>query len=127
MVTLSLPVYYSYGKKTVLYSSNWGRNANFHILNKSKRYYEDLILRELDGLEPIQGRFRVRYTYWYKSQVSDGANVVSMIEKVFLDAIQKLGLVKNDNVMFHYGSCWRAGGCDKKDPRVEIELIGERE
>jgi hypothetical protein len=127
MVRLSLPIYYTYGKKTVLYSSNWSRNANFHILNKSKVHYEILVSDKLRELEPIQGKFRVRYTYWYKNKASDGSNVVSQIEKAFLDAIQKIGLVKNDNVMFHYGSCWRVGGIDKENPRMDIELIGEEE
>jgi hypothetical protein len=125
MVRLSLPIYYTYGNNTVLYSINWNRNAHHHEINKAKVYFETLVSDKLKELEPIQGKFRVRYTYWYKNKLSDGSNVVCQIEKAFLDAIQKIGLVENDNVMFHCGSCWRVGGLDKENPRMDIELIGE--
>jgi hypothetical protein len=29
--------------------------------------------------------------------------------------------------MFHYGSCWRVGGIDRENPRIDIELTGEEE
>ena len=127
MVRLSLPVYYNIGKKVVLYSSNWSRNAHFHILNKSKVYYEKLVADKLNEFEQIKGKYRVRYTYWYKNKASDGSNVVSQIEKALLDSLQTIGLVKNDNVQFHMGSCWKVGGLDKENPRVDIEIIAEDE
>jgi hypothetical protein len=127
LVRLSLPIYYTYGKKTVLYSSNWSRNAHFHILNESKVHYEKLVSDKLSQLDPIEGRYRVRYTYWYKNKASDGSNVVSQIEKALLDSLQKIGLVENDNVQYHIGSCWRVGGLDKDNPRIDIEIIGEDE
>ena len=122
MIKLELPVYYNTGKSVVLYSSNFTRNAHFHILNKAKKHYQSLVADKLKEFEPIAGMYTVRYIYYYKNINSDASNVVSGIEKAFLDAIQEIGLVTNDNVRYHIGSKWSVGGLDKLNPRMEIIL-----
>lgn len=122
VIKLELPVYYNTGKTTVLFGMNWSRNAHFHILNKSKKHYHKIVADKLSEFEKIDGKFKVRYVYFYKNSSSDAPNVVSQIEKVFLDAIQEIGLVENDNVKFHTAASWKVGGEDKINPRVEIIL-----
>ena len=120
MIKIELPVYYNTGKKTVLVSSNFTRNAHYHILNKLKQHYHKLVADRLKEFETIKGQYRVSYVYYYKNSASDGSNVVSGIEKYLLDAIQEIGLVTNDNVQYHIGSKWDVGGQDKDNPRMEV-------
>lgn len=122
MIKLTLPVYLYINKSTVLYSSNWARNAHFHFLNKAKKHYHELVASRLTEFEPIKGKFACRYTYYYKNSASDAPNVVSQIEKALLDSMQIIGLVENDNVKFHTHASWRVGGQDKENPRMEIEI-----
>lgn len=124
MVSLSLPIYYSGFGKTVLIGSNWSRNAHYMKLNKVKKHYHKLVFLLIRDFTPIVGAYTVSYTYFYKNTLSDGSNVVSQIEKYFLDGIQEIGLVQNDNVNFHLGSNWVIGGKDIKNPRVEITVKG---
>ena len=122
MIKLELPIYYSYGDKTVLVNLNWSRNAHYHILNKAKKHYHKLVADRLKEFEPIAGQYRVSYVYYYKNKASDGGNVAAQIEKYILDALQEMGLVENDNVTFHIGSRWDIGGLDKENPRMEITI-----
>ena len=122
MVRLTLPVYYNTGKSTVLYSSNFLRNAHYHILNKAKKHYHSLVADKLKEFEPIAGKYIVTYVYYYKNKASDASNVVSGIEKALLDSLQEIGLVTNDNVQYHIGSRWDIGGLDKDNPRMEITI-----
>ena len=124
MITLSLPIYFNTGKSVVLIGSNWSRNAHFYMLNKAKKHYHKLVADRLKEFEPIVGQYIVAYTYYYKNVSSDGSNVISQIEKYFLDGIQEIGLVENDSVKYHIGSTWKVGGQDKEDPRVDISVIG---
>ena len=122
MITLSLPIYFNTGKKTILVGTNVTRNLHFFMLNKLKKHYHKLVADRLKEFEPIIGEYIVAYTYYYKNISSDGSNVISQIEKYFLDGIQEIGLVENDNVRFHIGSTWKVGHQDRDNPRVDISV-----
>jgi dUTP diphosphatase len=83
-------------------------------------------LKLLSNKEKIKGSYQVRYKYFYKNDNSDLKNVTSVIDKFFNDALQKLGIVENDNVKYFKESIDRVGGMDKKNPRIEIEVEGIR-
>ena len=123
-IKLSLPVYYNVTpRKTILVGANFARSkAHYYTLNKLKQHYHKIVATTLQEFEPIGKQFKVKYKYFYKNSLTDGSNVVNQIEKYFLDAIQEIGLVTNDNVKYHIGSCWIVGGQDKENPRMEIEI-----
>ena len=102
---------------------NWYQRANRFQIDEVKKAYHELIRSKLlSNKEKIKGSYQVRYKYFYKNDNSDLKNVTSVIDKFFNDALQELGIVKNDNVKYFKESIDRVGGMDKKNPRVEIEV-----
>lgn len=126
MIRFSVPVYYELTRdKTVLVGLNFDRSkAHFHTKNKIKKYYHQLVADKLKEFEPITGKYRLHYTYYYKNVSTDVSNVTAMIEKYVLDGLQVCGIISNDSVKHHIGSCTDVGGQDKDNPRVEITIRG---
>ena len=127
-MTFTLPIYYTQefktkDDKTFLLGMNWYRNAHYHIQNKVKQDLEASLLKQFEQVGPILGPYKVHYTVYYKNPSCDGANIVALSEKFFLDALQ-VDLVRQDSVRHHLGSTWVIGGCDKLNPRVEINISG---
>lgn len=126
---MTLPVYYKIGKKTILVGLNKYERMHFQPRNKMKQYYYYLIGKNLTKI-PIKGKVTTEYTYYYKNVQSDAPNVVAVIDKMFLDALQEYKIISQDNVTNYIGSSWKVGGQDKLNPRIEvrvIEVIEEKE
>lgn len=126
-MSVVLPIYYTQefktkNDKTFLVGMNWYNTAHYHIKNKVKQDFTELILKQLTGIEPIQDKFKVHYKLYYKNISSDPSNIVALAEKIFLDAIQKGDIVKDDNMKYHTSSSWEVIGIDKDNPRVEISI-----
>lgn len=102
---------------------NWYRNAHYFIKNEVKKYYHELVISLLsDFTDDRLGKYRVKYKLYYKNKSSDMMNIVPMVDKFLNDAIQEMGLVKNDNVQY-FGDCnIKVVEQDRENPRVEIEL-----
>ena len=126
VIRLELPIYWNVTKKKRKFiGMNWYQSADKHEINRVKKEYHKLIESKLIGnKEKIKGCYQVRYKYFYKNDNSDLRNITSVIDKFFNDALQELGIVKNDNVKYFKESIDRVGGMDKKNPRVEIEVEG---
>lgn len=127
MVSATLPIYWNNEKKTKkstthLCGMNFYRNQHYHVKNKLKKDIEELAINQLKQQAPITTQYTVEYTLYYKSKVCDGSNVIALMEKFFLDALQAANLVAEDNVQYHVGSSWSVGGCDKDNPRCEITV-----
>ncbi|MGL4402443.1 MAG: hypothetical protein ACRCTS_01700 [Fusobacteriaceae bacterium] len=133
---LSLPLYYEQKFKTkpnknILVALNWYRNCDFHINNKIKKEYHDIIKRELFGELGIYvpsktgGKYRVKYKLYYKNSQSDLMNCVAVLDKYLQDALQEMGIVKNDNVKHYVGCSVEVAGQDKINPRLECEIWGD--
>ncbi len=124
MIKLELPVYWQTRKnKITLMSLNWYRNENEHVKNKIKHEYHDLIrLKLLKNKEKIKGKYQVRYRYFYKNSGSDLENVASVIGKFMNDALKELGIIVDDSVKYLVNSQLIVDSCDKKNPRMEIEV-----
>jgi len=133
MFKISLPIYHTLKPtkkkprpKQFLLSSNWFRNAHFHVKNDVKTHYHKLIALKVRGIESIDEPYTTKYVYYYKNKGSDGSNVVSLVEKFLLDGLQEAGIVPEDNVLFHSSDGFRCVE-DKKNPRVEIEVYVNEE
>lgn len=142
VLKIELPVYYTIERKnyktvinkktnktrlikdtTHLIGLNWFRNA-FHITqNDVKQCYHKLIEMALKDLEIKNiGKYTTYSKYCFKSSSSDASNVIPIIEKFFLDALQELNIVKDDNVLNHISSKGWEVEQDKNNPRVIIYL-----
>ena len=123
---MTLPVYYTHkvkGKdKTILVGLNVYERMHHHPLDKMKKHYYALIAKNLNKIL-IRGKIKTEYTYYYKNKQSDAPNVVACIDKMFMDALQLNGVIKEDNVQNYIGSTWVVGGADKLNPRIEVKVV----
>lgn len=124
MLSINLPIYYTQTFKTkkdstFLVGMNWYRNAHYHIQNKVKHYYHELV----PDINTNFDKYKLKIDLYYKNPNSDGANICSMMEKFVLDALQEYKTVENDSVKYHLGTTWEVIAQDKLDPRVEITII----
>lgn len=120
-----MPIYWTRGKrkpKTSLCGMNQHNTMHYHERNAMKAYLESSLIEQFSNLGPIIGPYKVHYDIYYKNPSSDGSNVFALIEKSFLDALQKSNLTREDNVTHHLGSSWSVAGQDKLNPRVEITI-----
>ena len=108
-------------KKVIINLNNF-RNLHYIINNESKKKYKEVIKDQLDGLiltPPIDLTFTL---FKGSKRKSDRANVLSIHEKFFCDALVECGCLKDDADEFINSTHYYSGGIDKIDPRVEITI-----
>lgn len=121
VVKLKTKTKYVY-EEVVLVGFNWYRNA-FHIdQNNCKKEFESIISKQLKLIKPIENSFAIKSTLYYSNILSDAGNIIPMLEKFVLDALQESGIVKNDNVKYHKKHLGWEVFEDKINPRLEIEV-----
>lgn len=112
--------------KNILVNMNWYRNAHYLEQNNIKKIYFNLIQEQFRDKTInrmlVDIKYEVHYKLFYKSSVCDMPNITSMMSKFVNDAIQELGLVKNDNVKYLVREVHEVGGEDKENPRCEITI-----
>lgn len=126
MTNIVLPIYWVNEKKTKkstthLCGMNFYRNAHYHIKNSMKKDIEEIALEQLKNIKPIGNQYTVHYKLYYKTKSCDGSNIIALMEKCFLDALQ-VNTAKEDNVLNHIGSSWEVAEMDKENPRCEIQI-----
>ena len=125
---ITLPIYWTMPSgKTTLVGMSFYRNAIFHLQNKLKQEFTELVGNQLEGIVPVKGQFRLSIDLYYKNSVCDASNIIAVIEKIALDALQEFNVIENDNVKFHLGSCYTVKGQDKVNPRAEITVMPVKE
>lgn len=127
MNKITLPIYWTQhfktkNDKTVLVGMNWYRNAHYMLQNRMKQEFTELIEDQLDSTQ-IQGPYTLHIDLYYKNPTCDGSNIVALMEKVALDALQHNKVVEQDNVQFHLGTTWNVVGQDKQNPRCDISIL----
>ena len=119
---ITCPVYdLIHNKPNSIFSMNWYRNAHFHVSNKTKIKFGEMIQKQIDELEPINSPVVLHYTYYAKRKRTDLDNVLSMVQKCLQDVLTKHVLVE-DHCEFIVGNTQRFGGYDKANPRVEVHI-----
>ena len=127
MVTLELPVYWTKTFKTkppkkILLSLNWVMTANHFEIAKAKKWFAQIVMDSLpSGSKQIIGPYSVTYTYFYKNEKSDLPNVIPVVSKFLLDALQDMALTEEDNVKFCVQEHSYVGQ-KTKEPRVLVEI-----
>ena len=123
---MTLPVYYTHktkkGIETILVGMNKYERIDAFKRNNMKKYFYNLIAAKVK-CHPLKGKVKTEYKYFYKNSQSDAPNVVAVIDKMFMDALQNINVIKDDNVLNYIGSSWSVGGQDKLNPRIEVTLI----
>ena len=125
MISLELPIYYTFVKKTkkdnkVLVGMNWYRNAHFRSSNQVKQYYHWLIHSKIKPDQKIKGKYMLTYLLYPSNSSCDLMNVVSVIDKFLNDALQDCEVIVNDNIKFYKHMIATVKEVDKLNPRIEI-------
>lgn len=122
---LILPIYYTHIVKrqpsTILVGLNKYERMHHQPRNKMKQFYYALIRSKL-ALKPLKGKIATHYTLYYKNKTCDAPNVVAVIDKILMDALQNYNIIEEDNVQTYISSSWCVGGIDKDNPRIEVEI-----
>jgi Holliday junction resolvase RusA-like endonuclease len=107
------------GKKYYL-NLNQYRNWKYIVSNNLKKKYCELMRSQLEGVYfdfPIDITFTL---YKGSRRKIDKANVLSVSEKFFCDALVHWKCIKDDNDDYIIATHYKSGGYDKGKGRVEI-------
>lgn len=122
---VDLPLKMILGRKNYALNLNFYRNAHYQILNKMKVDFTKAIEPELVKL-PELTKANLSYSYYPGSlRLSDVANVCSIVDKFFCDALVKAGKLPDDNYQYLPKVSYAIGGVDKENPRVTVSIFGE--
>lgn len=123
--------------KVIIEGNFWGRNKTFpswndvlaqygrkpQIGNKTKQEMQmmcvNAIRRQLNVV--INKPIKLTYTFYEPDAKRDLGNIL-FVDKIFEDAMQTCGVIKNDNQAFVKGIVANEVKIDKANPRVEIEI-----
>lgn len=124
---LVLPIYHTLhrpkaGDKTFLLSLSWYRNAYHQEQNSVKHAYHEVVANQLPTPTTPLLAFRTHYQLYYKNPASDPSNIITIIEKFLLDALQEHHIITNDNAKYHLSSSWEVISQDRDNPRVVVTI-----
>lgn len=108
------------GSKVFRLNLNAYRNEHYQTLNKAKIVYKELMTPQIKALPTFDKLFLHFVLYPGSSREMDLANVASVTEKFFCDALVELGKIPDDNYKYVIGSCITFGDIDRIAPRMEI-------
>lgn len=109
-------------KKWFVLNINHYRNCHFHVLNKAKIVYKELIQAQVDLL-PVMDKVIIHYMLFPKDKrICDLDNVLSIVAKFTQDALVESGKLTDDNYLYVIGSTFELGSIKKNDPHVQITI-----
>lgn len=120
---LSMPLYVKIGgRSSKKYHINMNQFMGWHFNTKNsvKVTYMDIACKLLKGIKmttPIKLTF-VMFTPDLRRR--DRANICSMHEKFFCDALQLAACIPDDNDKYILETRYITGGLDRSNPRMEI-------
>ncbi len=106
------------------------RNAHFQVLNKAKVNFKNSVYDDIQKLPIFKKIESIEYTLYRDSRRNcDVANVCSIVDKFFCDALVEAGKLPDDNYHYLKNVSYLWGGIltDKTKSYVEIKLTGTTE
>ena len=127
-INCSMPLYIELGKmkkKKHHINLNNFRNWHYQVSNNIKKAYQETVNQKLQKLRFSKfKKIKIELTLWKSSKRKiDRANVLSIHEKFFCDALTGLQIIPDDNDTFIESTFYKTGGIDKLNPRVDIKII----
>ena len=123
MWVLSLPLSIQQSKTKVFQLNlNIYRNAHYQTLNKVKVNFQEQVAPLLKNLPPLQQVSLSYELYPQSHRLCDVANICSVVDKFFSDALVNLGYIADDNYQHVLGVQYLFGSVDSKNPRVEVTI-----
>ena len=101
---------------------NWYSEVGRYQRAKVKRDYHVIVGKTLPDGAKLQCPIRTHYKVYYKNPVSDACNIIAVIDKFLMDALQEYGVISDDTVKHYVQSSWEVVGQDKDNPRIEVTI-----
>lgn len=126
---IDLPLFVMLPRKTkkdkrIALNLNIYRNLHHMSLNQSKIAFKMAVLGKLTSL-PSMDKITLEYALYPKTKrLVDVANVCSIVDKYFCDALVETGKLPDDNYKHLASVVYRFGEVDPINPRCEV-LIKE--
>ncbi len=127
MICISMPLYVRKGikkPKNFHFNLNNYRNWHYQVSNNLKIEYKKIAEDKLQIFrmhEWFDYPYRLHFVLWKKDKRKiDRANVLSIHEKFFCDALVELDYISDDNDNYISSGHYYTGGIDKVNPRVDI-------
>ena len=122
VISLTLPIYFG-TKKKYLMSLNWLQDVHYKARNKVKQEFHEQIGKIVTSDKMFfKGNIKTHYRLYYKNKLCDAPNVVAVIDKFLLDALQEHNIIVQDNVQYYIASSWEVVAQDRVNPRIEVEI-----
>lgn len=117
-----MPLKVKLGKQDYIINLNQYRNWHYHVMNGVKKAYQERAAQEICRL-PRMEKIRLEFKLFKGSlRKCDRANVLSIHEKFFCDALTKCKIIEDDSDEFIESTTYLSGELDRKNPRVEITI-----
>ena len=120
-LTLTLPIYGGV-KKKFLIGMNWMNTTHYRSRNNVKQDYHKRIGKALPDEVKVASPLCTHYRLYYKNKRSDAPNIIAVVDKFLMDALQEHGVIEEDNVDHYVSSSWEVVEQDRDNPRVEVEI-----
>ena len=131
-IVVKMPLFVMLPRKTIpdkkyIINLNNYRNWNFIVSNQVKKAYSEIAKGTLSDFVAQDGcKVGLVFTLFKGSKRRiDRANVLSIHEKFFCDAMTDAGCIPDDNDEFVAWTHYCSGELDRTDPRVEIQITRE--
>lgn len=120
---INLPIRVPVSKKSYfLINLNVYRNAHYQILNKAKQTFKEMVMNEIKQL-PFFNTISLTYVLYPQThRKQDVANVCSVVDKFFCDALTEAGKLTDDNYDYLKTIHYCFGSVDPNNPRVEVYI-----
>ncbi len=112
-------------KKNWILNLNNYRNAHYQILNKAKINFKTSVTKEIHQLPEFTNIELIEYKlYRNTKRHCDVANICSIVDKFFCDALVEAGKLPDDNFEYLKNITYSWGGLTDSDSYVDITLKG---
>lgn len=94
--------YVMIGNKKFALNLNVYRNAHYQVLNKAKIIFKNQLLAYYPEIQKIKAH-QVEIGYYIErcdKRVFDTMNIISIVDKFFLDALVEFGCISDDNFKY---------------------------
>ena len=106
-------------RKAIINLNNY-RNWHYIVSNQIKEKYKEMVQDKIKGVK-FAGKIKLHFIlYQGSNRRVDRANVLSIHEKFFCDALTECGCIIDDNDNFIEETKYSSGQADKENPRVEV-------
>lgn len=127
MVKIISPLFVDLPRKTkkdkrIYLNLNVYRNLNRFTNGDAKIIYCEDMEKQLKGLV-LKTPVRITYVLFKGSKrKTDRANILSVVDKFFCDALVHWGCIFDDEDKFIFSTHYYTGGIDSENPRCEITI-----